>query len=412
MKNLSLLALTAFFTAACSGTYVEEPCEGASCAAPPPAEASPAPPASAANEDGAIATTLAAARAGASSATVVADVADAVDFDLEGADRIVLLRRSPSRIDACTGGTCRPHVRGSSMPKERATPATGETAAVYENASLAFVRETGALIVAQSGTGKCFEDCTSHTLSEAAIYAVGAGAAPTWLAQAVPLTYAKAFRATNGWLVGDTGYGWALEQRANNEYVTVESTLVVAPLPRGALATTSHGRGSQGPMGRRPSPFAFLATTTPSGSVGWVGEAGAFGDATSSEYVDAAPLSAAIPTTSPLAQNVWYVAAEQPAGRVSTFANGIAPSPGTRPFDGIDAASKLVATARDVAYWKDGPNLAFHVCAASALADGTCNPRILATPFSKVIRTRAQGDSLLVLGEAGGTRSILRVTFR
>jgi hypothetical protein len=340
----------------------------------------------------------------------------ALDFDLRAKD-IVVLRQSPSRIDACTTAGCRVAAVPNQMPREDAT---------RTNASLAVAETSGTssptVLVGQKGSGKCFEDCTKDDPSLPGLYGVfpGAGAPavpPKRIGSTLPLVFAKAFRATDGWLIGGRN-AWAVARSSNNESLTCQSSGVFRQTSLATFAPSSLERGCSGPTSK-PIPFVFAAATTEAGRFGYGAANGDLVDLTSGSKVGLVATSLAITANAPAAADAFALTPTTPRGSVATFDSFAPSAPQNVYFPGIVAGASLFATTQHVAFvappapgaGTSPPAVALHVCSAKSLLTSTCRPTVVRLPLHTVTRVRTRGASLFVLGDVAGTPRLVKVTF-
>jgi hypothetical protein len=342
---------------------------------------------------------------------VLPDLPGALDFDLKEAN-ILLLRANPaSRVETCAGATCTVLIPHARMPPEDAT----RTAA-----SLAHLEAHRALWIAQKGNEKCFATCTADNPSSAALYTMFLDNDPITMRReepTVPLEFAKAYRSTDGWLVG-RGAAWALGQEYNDERFAMYSTAVfawdtTAIFPAGKLTLD---RSFSGPGGKWQD-FVFVAGSTQRGDRGYAGASDDFIDvAAPTVRRGVVPTLAAMTTSDSAAADVFVRSSTTAADTILHFRNygGVVT---TRPFAGIDEkATNLVTTDRYVGYIHPiaadgGGPLELSVCTAAEVVERTCTPAKVPLPFSSITRIRTRADALWILGQSPGVSPrIVRLT--
>jgi hypothetical protein len=78
---------------------------------------------------------------------------------------------------------------------------------------------------------------------------------------------------------------------------------------------------------------------------------------------------------------------------------------------GVTTGRSLFATASYVGFYDPAaPAPTLHVCRVTDVRAGTCTPTDVALPLTGIVRMRAVGDALWILGPAAGKPTILRVT--
>jgi len=408
MNKLPLVALASLLTACTLATSGDPTCAPGSCEAPSPTPRGPVDPAPVPTITVPEEPPTAGTRTTPELEIIASGLNDAIDFDVRGAD-VIVLRASPSRIESCSNGACSPLVGSAQMPAEDASQEASRS-----NASLAFVGATAApaILVAQKGWNKCGVDCTNDIVSQAGLYSVRADAAPTRRGSTIPLVFAKAARGTDGWLVG-RGKAWAVSARSNNEGPQSEFAAIVfrqnpiaIPL---ALESATFLRGHFG-AGAPLQPFTFVAATTPAGEGGYVGASDGFIDIASGTKTDFAPTAATITTNNPVNASVFFRREDTADGVVMTFANFGAHTPREVAFPGLSSAASLDANDAQVGFISPAGSVALHVCEVAALLGGTCAPSRVTLPLSRVIRVRASGSAFWVMGTMEGKPAIVKVT--
>jgi len=391
-KTLITVATLTLVACGAEPSSPDAPAAPANGAATPLATSSPADerPAPAADDT----TTLAAARP---AVAVVLDAAPgALDFDLRGSDVFVLRAVA---IDRCSSAGCAVALNGAHMPPTTATQA---------NASLAITTD-GTILVAQKGSAKCYDDCTIDEPTLPGLFAVGATKAPTRLAATMPLAFAKAFRETDGWLVGRAD-AWAVEQSWNNESFTIQGGESFV-WKDDHVTALSLGRGYNGPS-TRALPFVFAQATTLAGPAGYANTNGALTDLASRAAV--APgfvaQAAAVTANAPASATLVVHGRDASDGLVTLF-DAYAPKGGTDvAFPGITPTDGLFATTAHIAFFAADEG-AIHACTTHDVASGTCHPTTIATGLESIVRVRTRGDQAYVLGLVGGTPRLVLVTF-
>ena len=343
--------------------------------------------------------------------TVIDALPGAIDFDTRAND-VLVLRSGPSRVDACDRAGCYSVVTTPGMPSESAT---------QTNASLAITSEgsgtSAKFLVAQKGRAACALDCTTDSSSLPGLYYLLGDDHPRRLTATVPLVYAKAFRATDGWLVG-RGHAWAVDQHYNNEDFTKGRTTIYLSFGS-TLSLTTLDRTLMQPGAAHPTlPFVFAQTMTNAGPLGYgnayLGANGALVDASAGAsarlglgfVAETATATTDEPTT------VISRSTIAKAGTVSTFDALTGRGVEDVSFPGIGPGDTLLATSAHVAYYTPtSTSVTLRSCTRAALVGGTCQPMTIRLPLDSVIRVRTRDDSVLVLGASAGVPRLVRVVF-
>lgn len=350
--------------------------------------------------------------------TILTGVDDAIDFDVRPSD-LVLLRTSPSRIDDCpsakgtAGASCTSLVASGSMPTD-ADAGSFEGALHRGNTSIAYVGSTNppALLLAQGGSEGCAMNCTTDDLTAPGLFRISIGAvvigAPVRVSTTVPLFFAKAYRTSDGWLVG-RGTSFAVAQAHNNEQFDIQGTSTFT-VTDDAVATHRYERGYFGPPGSYVQPFVFAAATT---SIGIGGYAGAYDDLVDVANYTAIGIIPATAAATAIDGNAdLFVRAKDTANDVALTLQTQGPqtlAPAKIP--GLTVAMSLFATASYVGFYDPAAASAtLHICRVTDVKAAKCSPTDVALPLTAITRMRAVGDSLWILGPAVGKPTVVRVT--
>lgn len=416
--NRSACALVLAFVVGCSGAAGSTP-------APAPGDDPPAPPRT--SDPSADPTAAPPAQPAAPPATppaappppastietVLTGIDDVIDFDVREAD-IVVLRTTPSRIDACSAGACAPLVATDAMPTE--FPGTLKYPPnQYLNASIAYVATPGAptLVVAQSGINQCAATCPTDYSGQAGLYTIALGAAgptaPQRVSTTMPLVYAKAYRKTDGKLVGRGGT-FAVQQVANNEAGDLGYATVFTVSGASTVDTHRYDRTTFSPgQGYFTEPFLFAAATTPNGFGGYTAAYGDLVDVSAYTAVGVKPTVLAAAAVDADAAVVTRAAAT-PDGKVLVFQSMTGGAPAAHDFAGVTATSTLLATATQIAWFDaSATSISLHVCPIASVTADTCAPREIALGATAILRTRVVGDVVYVLATVGGKPTITKV---
>ena len=330
---------------------------------------------------------------GAPVVTLLASLPKALDFEVRGADTLVLYA---NRIEACTTAGCTVEVSGARMPPTSPTQASASLGLMPGNT----------LLVAQKGTEKCSDACTTDSARLPGIYAVSATAAPRRIATTMPLTFAKAFRETDGWLVG-SGRSFAVASSWNNEDFTHEAGTMVAQGIAG-IGTTALSRGTAGPL-RKTLPFVFVGASA-MGIPSFANTGASFQPVPELAEFDGHAVAASATATTDASPVLVLHAVDTPDGDVFLAPAENPKAITSSKFPGLTGIDELVGTTTRIAAY-DPAKGALRTCTIEALHAVTCQPVTTATGLDRIVRVRAVDDSLYVLGLVSGTPRLVKVTF-
>lgn len=343
--------------------------------------------------------------------TVLANMTDAVDFGVRprlNDFKVLLLRSTPSRVEACTlTGQCTVEIGNAQMPGQFENASMAVNAG-YDPAASGYGGLFWSIFVAQKGNDTCATDCDSPLANGPGLFEVAAGRSPRRFDTTLPHTFGKAFRRTNGWLETATqaaGDVVALAQESNNEDFTAAWTTVWT------FDDTNNPRVLKGPQqlytrggGRNPlQPFVVGGT-----SHGYVGASGGlFSMEVGLRAVEGTPTS----ITSDVG-NVW-VARDGTPGQLAIIPTAPIAVPATLPFAGVTSSSKLFEWNHALLSYTDAPTASPIIlyCDKDHVAARDCSaPKKVTLPIDQIVRLHEGQGSLLVLGKVGARFVLLRVT--
>lgn len=336
--------------------------------------------------------------------------AGTLDFDLDGEEAVVLAA-GPSRVERCGAAGCTAFA--TLMPPEDAR---------RTNTSLAVVplQGTSRVVVAQRGQDACSAGCDGDVETSPGVYEVLAEGTRR-LAPAMPLGIAKSRRASEGWLVGG-GTTHALAQASNNEGPTT-ALLTVFTFGMGAFGfsavRTELSRGTA-VQSAPVAPFVYAATETARGAGGYAGLKGAIADVKdSARRLAFEPRLAAVTGGPPVAAHVVATNDDTPDDAALTFPNTGDPLvAATKRFPGLSHRDLALAATDDFVVRLSqgnadaGLRVVAAACRTKALLEDLCVPLSAELPFDTVLRTRAAGATLWILGALASVPALVRVTFR